>query len=206
MQEEPPLAGARGSVQNTVAARITRAAGKGVMGSSAPLAYFITFSCYGTRLHGDEEDSVDRAHNTPGAPRLPPRRGWVMGEERNMKQPAYRLNRMEREIALRAVQQHCGYRNWRLRAAHVRSTHIHFVVEAEAIPETILTEVKAYASRALNRAGKETLNRVRWSRHGSTRYLWKPEHVRAAMQYVIHGQGDSMAVWQNEEPVYNMGS
>ena len=28
---------------------------------SDPLAYFITFTCYGNWLHGDERGSVDRA-------------------------------------------------------------------------------------------------------------------------------------------------
>ncbi len=36
-----------------------------------PLAYFITFRCYGTWLHGDRRGSVDRFHNIYGTPRLP---------------------------------------------------------------------------------------------------------------------------------------
>jgi hypothetical protein len=39
---------------------------------SIPLAYFITFTCYGTWLHGDERGSVDDEHNTPGTPVLDP--------------------------------------------------------------------------------------------------------------------------------------
>ncbi len=39
---------------------------------STPLAYFITFTCCGTWLHGDERGSVDREHNTPGTPVLEP--------------------------------------------------------------------------------------------------------------------------------------
>jgi hypothetical protein len=35
-----------------------------------PLAYFITFSTYGSWLHGEEKGSVDRAHNLPGTPYL----------------------------------------------------------------------------------------------------------------------------------------
>lgn len=36
-----------------------------------PLAYFITFSCYGTWLHGGKETSVDRDHNIPNTEFLP---------------------------------------------------------------------------------------------------------------------------------------
>src|SRR5208283_2139266 len=30
-----------------------------------------------------------------------------------------------------------------------------------------------------------------WSRHGSTRYLWKPEHVSGAVRYTLHEQGEN---------------
>jgi hypothetical protein len=30
------------------------------------LAYFITFTCYGTWLQGEKQTFVDRLHNTPG--------------------------------------------------------------------------------------------------------------------------------------------
>src|SRR5258708_1343807 len=29
----------------------------------------------------------------------------------------------------------------------------------------------------------------RWAGHGSTRWLWKPENVSAAIRYVVYGQG-----------------
>jgi hypothetical protein len=37
-----------------------------------------------------------------------------------------------------------------------------------------------------------------WSRHGSTRYLWKPHHVDRAIDYVIKGQeGDEPPDFDN---------
>jgi hypothetical protein len=36
-----------------------------------PLAYIITFRCYGSWLHGDERGSVDRFHNQYMAPYIP---------------------------------------------------------------------------------------------------------------------------------------
>jgi REP element-mobilizing transposase RayT len=83
-----------------------------------------------------------------------------------MKEAAYLLNRERREVVLMTLRQHCLYRGWGLLAAHVRSTHVHVVAEAELEPERMMTEFKASASRALNRLeGK----RRRWARHGSTR-------------------------------------
>jgi hypothetical protein len=44
------------------------------MGESidGPLAYLITFRCYGTWLHGDDRGSVDREHNVPLTPLIEP--------------------------------------------------------------------------------------------------------------------------------------
>ena len=52
--------------------------------------------------------------------------------------------------------------------------------------------LKVYASRRLNGMGLDEPNRKRWARHGSTRWLWKPEHIPAAVQYVMAEQGDAI--------------
>ena len=58
-----------------------------------------------------------------------------------------------------------------LLAAHVRSNHVHTVVDAEIPLERIMSDFKAYAGRRLNRLRLDELNRKRWARHGSTRRL-----------------------------------
>ena len=52
--------------------------------------------------------------------------------------------------------------------------------------------VKHYASRTLNRQSGE--RRRRWTSHGSTRWLWEPENVDRAINYVLYQQGTPMAV------------
>ena len=49
------------------------------------LRYFITFACYGARLHGEESGSVDRQHNLVGSrllepdpQRVPSADAWVL--------------------------------------------------------------------------------------------------------------------------------
>ena len=164
-----------------------------------PLAYLITFTCYGTRLHGDESGSVDEDHDQFGAPLVPANPRRVFAQQKQMKQPAYRLDHPRRATVLDALRQHCSQRRWRLLAAHVRSTHVHFVVVAMETPEKILNQVKAYASRALNQKGFDNAPRRRWTIHGSTRYLWKPEQVGSAIHYVVREQGEPMEVWENRE-------
>ena len=167
------------------------------MANPIPAAYLITFTCYGTRLYGNESGSVDRTHNAFQSPFLPPNPRRVAAEQKQMKGSAYELDQAARSVVLAALREVCGHRGWRLLAVHVRSTHVHLVVAAEAPPEKILNDAKAYASRALNRRVRPNDGQQRWTRHGSTRYLWKPEQVGAAIHYVVREQGEPMAVWED---------
>jgi hypothetical protein len=62
----------------------------------------------------------------------------------------------------------------------------------------VMNTFKSYASRSLNRLGVDEPNRKRWSRHGSTRWLWKDEDVQEAIRYVVSGQGEAMQVYLAE--------
>jgi len=80
---------------------------------------------------------------------------------------------------------------------HVRPTHVHVVVRAERTPERVMNAFKAYASHEMNARGLDNPERKRWTRHGSTRYLWKRENVEAAVDYVVQNQGNPMAVFDS---------
>ena len=95
------------------------------------LRYFITFACYGARLHGDESASVDRHHNLVGSRVLEPDAERVMAERREMLQEPYVLDQVARPVVLAAILRHCAYRSWDLLAAHVRSNHVHIIVDAD---------------------------------------------------------------------------
>jgi REP element-mobilizing transposase RayT len=162
--------------------------------------YLITFACYGSRLHGDESGSVHPAHNMHRTPILIADSARISWEAERMDQAPYYLDQVRRDAVLRAIQEVCKYRGWILHAAHVRSNHIHTVVEAEIPPERVMHSFKAYASRRLNKMRLDDPDRKRWARHGSTRWLWKPHHISAAIQYVVAEQGDAMSVFEFHEP------
>lgn len=65
--------------------------------------------------------------------------------------------------------------------------------------ERLLIDLKAYASRRLQEQGLDAPGRRRWSRHGSTKYLWTPEHLEAAIRSVVEEQGVPLAVGENVE-------
>ena len=168
-----------------------------------PLAYLITFSCYGSHLHDSEDGSVDRNHNVLGGPCVAPEPGLLRARAMRMAAPSYTLNNARRQVVLAAIRQVCRHREWPLIAAHVRMTHVHVVVSAGVAPEIPMQAFKAYASRSLGEEGIAPCKR--WTRHGSTRYLWQKEDVAGAVGYVIDGQGEPMAVFLNTAP-YCRGS
>ena len=120
-----------------------------------------------------------------------------------MCQPPYGMDRERREIVLAAVVERCSERCWGLRAAHVRTNHVHVVVDADVAPERIMNDLKSYASRCLNRHGLDDPARRRWARHVSTRWLWKQKSILAAIRYVVDGQGSPMAVFETTAPLKN---
>ena len=117
-----------------------------------------------------------------------------------MNQPSYGLDRDSRAAVLAALREVCKHRHWILLAAHVRTNHVHVIVESEVRPERVMNDFKSYTSRALNRLGQDGPNRKRWARHGSTRWLWKDQDVREAIRYVVEEQGEPMAIFVGDVP------
>jgi REP element-mobilizing transposase RayT len=160
------------------------------------MTYLITFACYGCHLHGEEAGSVDRDHNLPGARLVEADARRVSFERRRMDQLPYGMDTTRRDVVLASVRERCSSNRWMLLAAHVRTNHVHLVVEAEVPPERVMNDLKSYASRCLNRVGLDEPTRKRWARHGSTRWLWERESVSAAIRYVVDGHGERMEVFE----------
>ena len=135
----------------------------------------------------------------PRTPILEEDSARAAAQRERMDQPPYNLDPVRRDAVLEAIREVCTRRGWSLLAAHARTNHVHTVVEAEAPPERVMHDFKTYASRRLNRIRLEDPNRKRWARHGSTRWLGKPQHVSAAIQYVVAEQGDAMSVFESHE-------
>ena len=164
-----------------------------------PPSYFLTFTTYGTWLNGSPKGSVDREHNAFATPFLDRNSGRANQERQLLDQPPYTMSGPEREIVCEAIMTLCLERDWRLLAAHVRSNHVHVVVVADRDPGRVMSDLKARASRELTNAGFDTAQRRRWTRHGSTKYLFSDDQVVAAIRYTLDEQGERMA-WYSAEP------
>ncbi|MGE0128009.1 MAG: transposase [Blastocatellales bacterium] len=160
--------------------------------SRIPLAYLITFRCYGTWLHGDKRGSVDRLHNVYGTPFLSRDEEREEEERRRLKQAPVELDEARRIAVDKAVREVCVHRGWTLRAINVRTNHVHVVVSASCKPKKVLNDFKAYATRGMRKAGVWKSAIGPWAEKGSRRYLWKPRQVERACDYVLNHQGDDL--------------
>jgi REP element-mobilizing transposase RayT len=160
--------------------------------SRIPLAYLITFRCYGTWLHGDARGSVDCDHNVYRTPFLSRDTKREHEEQLRLKHAPVELNEARRTTVEAAVRGVCVQRGWALHAINVRTNHVHSVVTAGCRPEKILNDFKAYATRGMREAKLWQRTTTPWAEKGSRRYLWQEKSVARAIDYVLNHQGNEL--------------
>jgi len=154
-----------------------------------PTGFLLTWTCYGTWLWGDERGSVDENHNAWATPLLHTDAKRVAGLRRRMKHQPYHLSEAARQVVKDAIEDHCRRRSWDLLALNVRSNHVHAVVRFAGIsPEAMIGDWKSWSTRGLRECGLARRTEPVWTKHGSTRYLWKERDLEPAIRYVLEGQ------------------
>ncbi len=150
-----------------------------------PLAYFITWTTYGTWLPGDERGWCKRGSRVIEMPdpALNEAARSVMTAE-----PVI-LNETQRALVDAVIAKHCEIRQWVLHALNVRSNHIHIVVSAALVGTEVRAQIKAWCSRRLSeQAGLEGRSKnglCRWfSERGDIEWIDQEEHLENAIRYV----------------------
>lgn len=151
--------------------------------ASEPLAYFLTWTTYGTWLPGDE-----RGWNRKGlAGAQPPNALFVEMAASKLKERPFMLDEIHRSLVEATIRRHCEVRRWGLHAVNVRSNHVHVVVSAAGYaPETATEQFKAWCTRKLKEvvAGRERF----WTEGGSCRWINRESDLEAAVEYVVEAQ------------------
>jgi REP element-mobilizing transposase RayT len=153
-----------------------------------PLAYFITFRTYGTWLPGDPRGTVDAAHRTPGELYADPDPAREARARRISRAGGLVLDDLGRECVDSTIREGCRRRGWQLAALNVRTNHVHVVVSAPVPPERVMADLKAWGTRQLVAEGHVPARKPVWSRHGSTRWIWREEDLDTVTDYVLNRQ------------------
>lgn len=149
-----------------------------------PIAYFITWTTYGSWLPGDA-------------------RGWRKQQDGN-KDPQPLLydwcrDKMTgeqvllRDVHQRAVEHvivaHCKIREWLLHELAIRTNHVHVVVEAcHHTPEQVWNQLKANATRVLRNCEVPIVVSKTWTRGGDCKLIFDEEQLDTVCQYVREAQ------------------
>ena len=162
-----------------------------------PLAFLITFRCYGTWLHGDGRGSIDRHNNIYLEPKYKAQPHWNTVSANRLKSEPVTLDAGRRSSVERAIRETCEKREWRLVAVNVRTNHVHVVVAIGGkSPSAALNAFKANATRQMRSDGLWHFEHSPWADKGSERYLWTEKHVADAAWYVMNEQGAELPTFE----------
>jgi len=151
-----------------------------------PLAFFLTWTTYGTWLPGDERGWVRQGEGF----QLPDPVLKKMAQDL-MTEPPCALTEPQRKLVEKTITDHCRIRGWHLHALNCRTNHVHVVVTAQRDPEDVRDQFKAWCTRKLKecqRAGNEPVRENWWTERGSQRYIGDEESLEAVIRYVLDFQ------------------
>ena len=158
-----------------------------------PLAYFFTFRCYGTWLHGDERGSIDRFHNVYNSLRITANPQWQQYNAQIMKHETVELNAKQRAAVEQSVRENCRLREWLLHSISVRTNHVHVVASiGNTKADSALVALEANATKQMRENGCWQFEHSPWAKNGSKKRLWNERHLEQANDYVINGQGGEL--------------
>jgi REP element-mobilizing transposase RayT len=150
--------------------------------------WLLTFRCYGTWLPGDRRGYIER---TPDGRTFlaPPRERLEAWVAERLPRPPFTLDARARAVVDAAIHDQCRHAGWSLQAVHVRTNHVHVVLQGNAPPDRMMSALKARATRLLRAAGLIDDDAGPWARQGSTVPLRTAEALERACRYVVEGQG-----------------
>lgn len=151
--------------------------------------WFLTFTTYGTWLHGDPRGSVDLAHNVPGTPKLPANEALYRHRASLLKQPPFVFEPAARAAAKAAIKETCAYRHWHLWAINIRMAHVHVVASGADSGDRMMNDLKAYATRRMVRDGRIPRGRRVWTEGGYVASVSTVEALERVCWYVLEEQG-----------------
>src|SRR5947207_14204937 len=127
------------------------------------VAFFSTWTTYGTWLPGDPRGWYQRGRGLQGPDALRRFEATLL-----MADAAFALDPDQRRVVEQTIIDHCAIRQWVLHAVNCRSNHVHVVVTAPDRPiELPREQFKAWSTRRLKeRSGPAAVRRNWWTQRG----------------------------------------
>lgn len=148
-----------------------------IMNDDDPVAFFITWTIYGTWLQGDLRGWRQRCMGSQSPqPRL------AQWHRDRLNYVVILLEDDHQAVVNSECEQHCLHRGWQLWAAEARTNHVHVVVTApESSGKKVRDQLKANCTRGLRERWDVFRERPVWSVGGD----WQCINSEADLQQVV---------------------
>ncbi len=147
-----------------------------------PLAYFITFTVYGTFLQGDS-----RWWRSRGKGLQPPQPLLEQWHRNRLNHEVVLLDEDQRAATKAEIERLSGYQGWKLWKANPRSNHVHVVVTAIGYNGAkVRDQIKANCTRVIRESWPMFVNRPVWTVGGD----WQCVNTEEELERVILYAGD----------------
>ena len=154
------------------------------MNSDDPIAFFITWTVYGTHLQGDERGWRQRRKG-----KQPPQPRLAEWRRERLKHDVVLLSPEQRVVVEQECQRHCDHRGWHLWAVNVRLNHVHCVVTATRNSgKTVLDQLKANCTRGLREQWTVFCDRPVWTVGGDWDCINSEDDLETVIVYVREAQ------------------
>jgi REP element-mobilizing transposase RayT len=149
-----------------------------------PLAFFITWTVYGSHLQGD--DSGWRRRRKGYQPPQPQLAVW---HRKRLKYDLVLLSPAERQVVEAECERHCHHRGWHLWAVNARPSHVHVVVTADRCSgKTVRDQLKANCTRGLRERWSQFCDRTVWTVGGDWQCINREDDLEIVCLYVREAQ------------------
>ena len=149
-----------------------------------PVAYFITWTVYGTFLQGDSR--WWRKKDSGEQPPQPLLERW---HRERLRHEVVLLNDEHRNVVVAEVKHHCGRRNWKLWGVNARTNHVHVVVTAKGFAgDKVRDQLKANCTRGVREIDSQFVDRPVWTTKGDVEFVQDESDLEKVIEYVAEAQ------------------
>ena len=144
-----------------------------------PLAYFITWTVYGTFLQGDP-----RWWRAKGKGSQPPQPLLERWHRDRLNHEVILLTERHRKLVELEIARLSEFRSWNLWVANARSNHVHVVVTAAKYSgKQVRDQIKANCTRVLRENDERFASRPVWTTGGDWKCINTEDDLQQAVLY-----------------------
>lgn len=149
-----------------------------------PLAYFITWTVYGSLLQGD-----DRGWRKRRKGQQPPQPLLAQWHRERLNHEVLLLESDQRVCIEREIERLASFREWKVWAKSARTNHVHVVVTAsQHSGKTVRDQIKANCTRVLREEWSQFADRPVWTVGGDWQCVNDEDELEQVILYVNEAQ------------------